>query len=455
MSGFAGSLLSFVVAISILVAVHEFGHFWVARKAGIKVLRFSIGFGKPLYKKILGEDKTEFTISMIPLGGYVKMLDEREADVSEHEVSRSFNRQSLSKRSAVLVAGPAFNFLFAILAYWVIFIGGVPGLKPVIGEITGESFAEQSGFRPGDEIVSINDTETPTWDMTNVALLDAALSQEEIALTVKGDDGLQRALVLDFTQIDNALDNGSFLSNLGLAPVRPPLPAIIDGLVSSGAAQNAGFLAGDSIIEADGQPISDWYDWVEYIRERPGIAIVSVVNRGGELLTLSLTPESVGEGGESIGRIGAYVKQPDPETNPYAVVLRYNPLSAFKKAIVKTWDMSALTVQSLWSMLTGHVSIKNISGPISIAQYANYSAQDGIISFIRFLAFVSISLGVLNLLPVPVLDGGHLLYNAIEWMTGKPLSQAAQETGLRLGVVLLILLMGVAFYNDLSRLFGA
>ena len=455
MSGFGGSLLAFIVAISLLVAVHEFGHFWVARKLGIKVLRFSIGFGKPIWGRRFGADRTEFVVAALPLGGYVKMLDEREAPVEPAEVSRSFNRKPLWVRSAVILAGPLFNFLFAIAAYWLMFVSGVPGLVPVVGEIAPQSVAEQAGFEKMDEVLSVAGKVTPTWDAVTLELLDAALSGENIEILVRAADSTQRLLIIDFAAVPDALDKGGLLGNLGLSVWRPRLPPVVDRLVANAPAERAGLQPGDRILSVDSQSIETWSEWVDYVRAHPEQSLQLGVLRGEEQLDMVLVPKAVKQDGETIGQIGAYVRQVESTQDKMRTEVRYGMLESTGKSVQKTWEMTALTLRTLWGMLSGRASVENISGPISIAQYAGYSARIGLASFLKFLAIVSISLGVLNLLPVPVLDGGHLLYNAIEWVQGKPLSDSAQQVGQQLGILLLLALMTIAFYNDLSRLFGA
>lgn len=454
MNGVIGSVLAFIVAISLLVAVHEFGHFWVAKRLGIKVLRFSIGFGKPFWSTRFGKDRTEFALAAIPLGGYVKMLDEREAPVNSAEIGRAFNRQPLWVRSAVLLAGPLFNFLFAIFAYWLMFVSGAPGIRPVIGEIEPGSYAQQAGFQQQDELLQINARNTPTWDAAILELLDAALAGSQVEVQVLSSDRQQRIIRLDFDDVPDALDKGGLLKNLGLSVWRPRIPAVIDRVVEAAPADLAGMQAGDRVVEVDGLAIDSWSQWVDYVRARPDNVLRVLVERDADRLVLEMKPRPIVSDGDTIGQIGAYVRTPENIMAAMKTEVRYGPVEAIGKSLHKTWDMSALTVRTLWGMISGRASVENISGPISIAQYAGYSARVGLASFLKFLAVVSISLGVLNLLPVPVLDGGHLLYNAIEWVKGKPLSDSAQQFGQQLGIAALLALMSIAFYNDLSRLFA-
>jgi len=428
-------VFSFIAAIGILVTVHEFGHFWVARRMGIKVLRFSIGFGKPLWMKTFGPDKTELVVAAIPLGGYVKMLDEREGDVSEAEKHRAFNRQSIGARTAVVVAGPLFNFLFAIFAYWMMFVAGVPGLRPIVGDVAPASFAAEAGFVVGDEILSVRDRPTPTWESAVMALLDAGLSEQPLFdVHVRETGGRERALQVHLDRPDKLLEKGGVLKNFGLGTWQP------DATI-------------DRILRADGEAVRNWAWWVDYVRQRPGQAIQLVLLRDGIEVETLLTPERVSEDGESIGRIGAYVRLPsDEQRATMRVVVRYGLLEALPAALEKTYEITTLTYRTLWKMVTGKASVENLSGPISIARYAGQSASIGLASFLGFLGIVSVSLGVLNLLPVPVLDGGHLFFYLVEWIKGSPMTDAAQLVGQKIGITLLLGLMTLAFYNDLSRL---
>ncbi|HUT41327.1 MAG TPA: RIP metalloprotease RseP [Gammaproteobacteria bacterium] len=446
------SLLAFILAIGVLVTVHEFGHFWVARRLGVKVLRFSIGFGKPLWKKTFGADRSEFVIAALPLGGYVRMLDEREGEVAPEELPRAFNRQPVSTRVAVVVAGPLFNFLFAIAAYWLMFVVGIPGLRPVVGDVTPGSYAAQAGIVAGDEIIAIQGAPTPTWESAVMSLLDASLDERDaIELNVRDPGGVERDLQARLVQSAELLEKGGVLRNFGLAPWQ--LPAVLDELVAGEAAERGGLRSGDHILAADGKPIAGWNDWVEYVRARPEQSIQVEVQRDGATNVLELVPKRVTEGGKAHGFIGASVRLPDAGQHAtMRVVVRHGPLEALPAAVGKTWEVTTLTLRTLWKMLTGKASVENLSGPISIARYAGESAAVGLTTFLAFLGIVSVSLGVLNLLPIPVLDGGHLLYYLVEMVKGSPVSEAAQLAGQKVGIFLLLMLMSVAFYNDLVRL---
>ena len=445
------SLLAFIIAIGALVTVHEFGHYWVARRLGVKVLRFSIGFGNPLWQRRFGRDRTELVVAAIPLGGYVKMLDEREGEVAPEELDRAFNRQPLSTRVAVVVAGPLFNFLFAILVYWCMFVAGVPGLRPVVGEVQTDSLAAAADIRAGDEILSINGQPTPTWEATVMELLDASLGdQASIPLTVRGADGDERRLQAGLGD-GELLEKGGVLENFGIGVWQ--LPPVIDEIVPNGAAEKAGLQSGDRILRVDDELIDSWNEWVNYVRQRPEQTLNVQIERGASDLTLTLVPARKLEAGEAIGFIGASVQLPDQEQrDTMRVVVRYGLIEAVSVALHKTWDVTTLTLRTLWKMIAGKASVENLSGPISIAQYAGQSATIGLAAFLGFLGIVSVSLGVLNLLPIPVLDGGHLLYYAVEFVKGSPVSETTQIIGQKIGILMLLALMSVAFYNDLLRL---
>jgi len=444
------SIFFFILALGILITVHEFGHYWVARKVGIKVLRFSVGFGKPLWSKTAGPDNTEYVLAAIPLGGYVRMLDEREGDVAEAEVHRAFNRQSLAKRTAVVAAGPLFNFILAIAAYWLIFVIGVTGIKPIVGQVSPDSIAAAAGLQQGEHIVAIGGRVTPTWEVAVVSMLDDAISSGEVVIKVERPESVgQVERVIHFDRIPEDLNRGGLLDFVGLRPYRPVIPAIIGRLAPNGAADRAGLEVGDKIVAVDGEAIDDWEQLVEYVRARPEKRIDVEIERAADQLKLSITPVRV-EG--DVGKIGAGVRMQEvPEELKSEV--KYGPGVALANAAIKTWDMSFLTLRMLGKMVTGDISLSNLSGPISIARYAGYSASIGFISFLTFLAIVSISLGVLNLLPVPMLDGGHLLYYLIELFKGTPVSEGAQILGQKIGVVMLLGLMLLAFYNDILRFF--
>jgi len=448
------SLLAYIVAIGVLVTAHEFGHFIVARRLGIKVLRFSIGFGKPLYIWRRKRDETEYVLSVLPLGGYVKMLDEREGEVPAAELPKAFNRQPIWKRSAVVVAGPGFNFLFAILAYWIVFMAGVAGVKPLVGDVQPGTAAALAGFEPRDEILAVGGKETRSWDTAQLALFQAVLNEHQVQVAVRTAEGESRQLTLSVDDSFKLTEPGMLLKGLGLSEWDPPLPPVIGQLDPAGTATAAGLRSGDRILSVDGKPVESWQALVKLLRGSPGKTFALGIERDGQPLGITLHVGSVQGDNGPIGHIGAGPKIPADFYDSLRVEERYNPPAAFWQGLASTAGMSWLTLDALWNMLLGKVSWHNLSGPIDIAQYAGYAAQSGLVVFLQFLAFVSISLGVLNLLPIPVLDGGHLLYFAVESVKGSPLSERAEALGQRVGLTLLLLLVGFAIYNDLVRAFS-
>jgi len=442
------SLLAFIVAISVLVAVHEFGHYLVGRWCGMKVLRFSIGFGRPIWTWIGGADRTEYCISTLPLGGYVKFLDEREGPVDPADRNRAFNNRPVPARIAVLLAGPFFNFLFAVLAYWVLFVNGVPTMKPAIGTVEPGSYADEAGLLYGDRIMEIAGRKVVDWEGALVGLLETMVSESSIEMRVEGADGSSRDVRLDVGDDASRLtEPGMLFEGLGFVPWQPP--AIVGGLSDDGAARAAGILEGDRITAIDGEPIGSFGDLQRVVSARPDQEVVVRVLRGSEPLDFELTLGADERDGARSGLLGVSVSQ---SVSDYWFVRKYGVLGSVSESLQQTWASTAFTVNMFARMLTGDVSIKNISGPINIAQYAGDSASAGLNQFLRFLALVSISLGVINLLPVPVLDGGQIVYQTIEGLKGSPLSMRAQIVGQQVGILALLLLMSFAFYNDIARI---
>lgn len=448
------SATAFLVAIGVLVAVHEYGHYIAARRLGVKVLRFSIGFGRPLWLRRAGPDRTEYCVSAIPFGGYVKLLDERDCPVSPAEQARAFNRQPVPARVAILAAGPALNFVFAVVAYWAMFMLGVPGTRPVVGEVAPDTIAARAGLAAGDEIVAVGGRATATLEGAVVAILDEMLDSGVIAMTVRDAAGGERPVRLDVSgRAAELTEPGRLFPGLGFQPWEPELPPVLGEILPEGSAARAGLRSGDRVLAADGNPIATWPEWVAYVRARPGEVVSVDVERAGARLTVELPVERSGADG-AVGRIGAAPSVPEGIFDGMRAMERYGPVAALSAALARTWEMSSLTVRMIARMVTGDVSVKNISGPINIAQYAGYSASVGLSPFLSFLAVVSVSLGILNLLPVPMLDGGQIVYQLVEAAKGSPLSERSQIIGQQVGIFLLLVLMSFAFYNDISRLLG-
>lgn len=448
------TLFYFTVAIAILVAFHELGHFWVARKTGVKVIRFSIGFGKVLWRYQKDPQQTEFTICAIPLGGFVKMVDEREDAVAEADLPFAFNRQSLIVRAAIVAAGPVFNLLLALVLLWTVFVVGETGVKPLLGAIDAQTLAAEAGFAEGDEILSINGEATPTWTQVMDQLMTRVIEGERaIPINIRSSDDSLQLRVLQLSD-DDADSPEIFYQRLGLKPWSPELKPVLGTIMPDGAAQQSGLQSGDVLVSADGQAIVNWQQWVEYVKARPEIEIKLTLLRSEVQMTVSLTPRREEQSeGKVVGKIGAGVDVPKDLMDSMMVEYSLSPLDAVPESFAKTWFYSASTLKMIGKMFMGTASVKNLSGPISIAEYAGRSAEMGFSAFLKFLAMVSISLGVLNLLPVPVLDGGHLVFFLIEAIKGSPLPERVQLYFQQVGMFLLLMLMGLAMFLDLDRLF--
>ena len=447
-------VLAFIVAIGVLVAVHEYGHFWMARRLGIRVLRFSIGFGRPLWSR-RGKSGTEYVLAAIPLGGYVKLLDEREGPVDPAVLAQAYNRKPVWARILVLLAGPLANFLFAVAAYWVLFVAGVPTLKPVVGEVTADSMAARAGLRAGDEIVGVGSHDTTSRETAVLALLQELMNASPITLRVQDGEGNARSVELRPEGDRRELtEPGALLPGLGFEFWYPHIPARVGKVLPGSPAERAGLREGDEIVNVDGQAVSDFAGLVALVQPRPGQRLELSVLRDGDTIPVPVEVESQREGERLVGRIGLQPAPPAELPDGMRTLERHAPLAALTRATEKTWDMSVLTVRMLWNVATGDVSVKNLSGPINIAEYAGFSARQGVLAFLSFLAIVSVSLFVLNLLPIPILDGGQIVFQLAELAKGSPLSDRAQAVGQQIGLFLLLVLMSFAFYNDLSRLFS-
>jgi regulator of sigma E protease len=446
-------LAAFLVAIGILVAVHEFGHYWVAKKLGFKVLRFSIGFGKPLVMRVGKDaDRTEYCIAAIPLGGYVKLLDEREGEVSPAELHRSFTRRPVLHRIAVLLAGPAMNLLFASVLYAILAMVGTEIVKPVVGQVRLDSPAAVAGLQRGDQIVRVGERSVGDTEELQIALIRQFSDDGVIPLRVRRD-GSERSLVLRVGDDRRAMtEPGKLLPGLGFDLATWNANTLVHEAPPGSAGTRAGLRAGDRLLAVDGQPVANSAEFVSMVNAAPGRDISIEVERGGERLRIVAPVPRVMEAGRAIGRLGITLQEGPRAWPPGLVEIhRSGPIDAALGGVAKTWEMSSLTVQMLWRIVTGQVSAKNISGPISIAEFAGISAYLGLTAFLAFLAIISVSLGVLNLMPVPLLDGGQVVYQVVEAVKGTPLSERAQLFGQQVGIALLVVLMSLAFYNDISR----
>lgn len=452
MTGFLWDLISFIIALGILVAVHEFGHFWVARRCGVTVEKFSIGFGKAIWSRT-GKDGTEYSVCLIPLGGYVKMLDGRVDEVPEEQKPFAFDQQSLWKRTAIVAAGPVFNFVFAVFAYWLVFLIGVPTVKPVIGQITPASIAADAGLQPGMELKSISGVQTPDWESVNMGLI-SHIGDKSLTVSVApaGDIGVQERKVLNISAWRFDPEAGSAMHALGIVPYIPEVLPVLSVVNKGGAGFASGLQAGDKLLAIDGQPIHDWQQVVTAIQSNPNTQLSLSVDRQGQTLSIALTPSGKTlANGKLIGFAGIVpTAQPWPEQ--YRIDLQYGVFASVGKALDKTGQVIGLTASMLKKLVVGDVGLKNLSGPISIAKGAGTTAEHGLVYFLGFLALISVNLGIINLVPLPMLDGGHLLFFAIEAVIRRPVPEKVQEMGYRVGGAIIFSLMALAIFNDFTRL---
>jgi regulator of sigma E protease len=449
---FLTTIAAFAVAIGILVTIHELGHYWVARWCDVKILRFSIGFGRPLWMRRAGRDQTEWAIGVLPLGGYVKMADERDGSAEPADRARAFNNKTVWQRIAIVLAGPLANFILAALLYWGLFVSGTPGVKPYLAAPTANSVAETAGFAEFDLITSVDQQTVRTWGDARLALLEAAVDHAEVEIAVEESNGGRRVKRLSMATIAKEDLDKDFLGKVGISSYRMKVLPILDEVVTGSAADRAGLKTGDRVLAVDGKVIDRWETLVSRISARPDQATDIVILRAGAQMNLTVTPDSVTDGGKTFGRIGVKPTLDRSLADKLSTVVRYGPLEAVGKSWAKVWDMSIFSLKMMGRMITGDISWKNLSGPITIADYAGQSAQLGWIPYVTFLALISISLGVLNLLPIPVLDGGQLMYYIVEILKGSAVSEKVMEIGQQVGLTLLLGLTAFAFYNDIHRL---
>jgi len=451
------TLLAFIITIGVLVVIHEYGHFQVARWCGVKVLEFSVGFGQPLWQKTFGRDKTNLKVAAIPLGGYVKMLDERELDSEEalaaiptEDLPRAFNRKPVLQRIAIVLAGPVANLILAIFLYWILMMMGQMAMKPIVGDVAPDSIAARAGLHKGDVIQSIDEQPVTTWRGAHWVLLEQSVSTQPIELVVLKPDGVLHQSTMHLEQVDQG-DEIDVLKKLGLSTYQPTMRPVVGVVTEASAAAKAGLKVGDRIVRIDEMAIDNWEQLVTYVKARPNQLLSIEIQRNAERKIFEVIPEAVKLDGKDVGRIGVGVQMDKAMQSKLLTEVKYPPYHALLKAIEKTWDTSIFSLKMLWSMVTGKTSWKAISGPGTIASFAGESASLGIKPFLNFLALVSISIGILNLLPIPMLDGGHLMYYIVEIIKGSPVSESVMLVGQKIGIALLGMLMMVAILNDISR----
>jgi len=450
---FIWNVASFVIALGILVTVHEYGHFWVARKNGVKVERFSVGFGKAIWRKT-GQDGTEYVIAMIPLGGYVKMLDERVDEVPEKDKDKTFNGKSVYQRIAIIAAGPFANFAFAIFAFYLMFLIGVPSIKPVVGEIIPGSIAAQATLPDKVEIVEVAGTSVRDWQDVNLALIGEIGSESIVIKTKTADSQYISSHRLQTNSWKFSPEKVSALTSLGIVPFRPQVHNELARIGKDSPAEIGGLTVGDKLIAINDVPLLEgWVDFSKKIKGYPDQIVKITIEREGQHKILQIMPKGIDSNGELIGYLGVSPKADDWPA-AYKIEISYGVLSALTESIDRTWNLITLSFDMIGKLITGDVSVKNLSGPIAIAQGAGDSAGYGFVYFLGFLALISINLGIINLLPLPVLDGGHLLYYVIELLIGKPVPENIQEAGFKFGALALLALMSIALFNDFSRVLG-
>ncbi|EJD6047417.1 sigma E protease regulator RseP [Providencia rettgeri] len=448
--GFIWSLAAFIIAIGVLITVHEFGHYWVARRCGVYVERFSIGFGKTLWRKV-DKHGTEFVLAIIPLGGYVKMLDERVGEIVPERRHQAFNNKTVGQRAAIISAGPIANFLLAIVVYWIVFMIGVPSVKPVIEDVKPGSIAAIANFEPKMELKSIDGIETPDWNSVRLALVGKIGDHELTAQVLPSGYNEPMTKTVDLTTWQFDPEKQDPILSLGIMPVSAKIDPVIQKVTEGLAGERAGLQKGDRIVSVNGEVLGLWNPVTRIIRNNPGVPLKLEVQRSQQLVSLTLTPDSQdGQRGEKIGFAGVELSVL-PLADEYKMVQQYGPFSAFYQASDKTWQLMKLTVNMMGKLVVGDVKLNNLSGPISIAKGAGVSAESGLVYYLMFIALISVNLGIINLFPLPVLDGGHLLFLLIEKIKGSPVSERVQDFSFRIGAMALILLMGLALFNDFSR----